>query len=258
MQRCIPGEAHCNPGGQGGGEGSQPSSEWCRCHVRCPWSWLEYGQPLRRILQWQLGRCQGRLSGKNLLKIEQIYIKGKKVTDYAVRTDTALAFGIPDKIGPGVYRLDLVLVDGTEITWPVPFSITAPFTETTIWEGSETISGWNGVTLGSEDAFINAGIQEGDVVRIYYTAPDDGTWWDIQLVDGHWSNLSLAELDGGNEIKSDNFPGGSQSFSFNVTPEVLAQLTGLQGWGGAMIINGEGGVTITRISLLACSYYRKQ
>ena len=190
------------------------------------------------------------VTGKNLLKIEQIYIKGKKVTDYAVRTDTALAFGIPDKIGPGVYRLDLVLVDGTEITWPVPFSITAPFTETTIWEGSETISGWNGVTLGSEDAFINAGIQEGDVVRIYYTAPDDGTWWDIQLVDGHWTNLKLAELDGGNEIKSDNFPGGSQSFSFNVTPEVLAQLTGLQGWGGAMIINGDGGVTITRISLI--------
>ena len=62
------------------------------------------------------------INGSNLMQIEQVYIKGKKVTDFAVRADDTMSFGIPDKLGPGVYRLDLVLIDGTELTWPVPFA----------------------------------------------------------------------------------------------------------------------------------------
>ena len=198
---------------------------------------------------YQLGK-NITFTGKNLMQVEQVFIKGKKVISYALRTDDAMSIGLPDKIGPGVYRLDLVLIDGTELTWPVPFEITAPYTEKTIWEGSEIVNGWSGKTFGAEDAFQVAGIKESDVVRIYYTAPETA-WWDLQLCDGHWGNLNLAELDGGNEIKQDKgFPGGSQAFSFNVTTELAAQLTNIQGWGGAFIINGDGGVEITRITLI--------
>lgn len=189
-------------------------------------------------------------TGKNLMQIEQVFIKGKKVTNYAIRADDAMSFALPDKIGPGVYRIDLVLIDGTELTWPVPFEITAPYTEKTIWEGSEIINGWSGKSFGAEDAFQAAGIKESDVVRIYYTAPETA-WWALQLCDGHWGKLLLAELNGGQEInQKDGFPGGSQTFSFNVTAEVLAQLTSIAGWGNAFIINGDGGVEITRISLI--------
>lgn len=191
------------------------------------------------------------ITGKNLLQIEQIFVKSKKVTSYAVRTDTAMSFGIPEGLGPGVYRLAIVLIDGTELTWPVPFAITAPFTETFIWQGSQIINGWAGVTFG-DDRFIWAtlGAKVGDQVRIYYTAPEEG-WWDLQLVNGHWGNLSLNELGGGNEIKQDaGFPGGAQSFSFEITEEVLASLTEDVGWGGAFIINGDGNVEITGISLI--------
>lgn len=189
------------------------------------------------------------IGGKNLLNVEQIFIKGKKVVSFAVRGDDNMSFDIPEGIGPGVYRLAMVLVDGTELTWPVPFEITAPFTEKTIWEGSEIVTGWSGKGFAEQDAFINAGIKESDVVRIYFNAPEDN-WWDIQLVDGHWSNLSVPELDGGNEIKSDFYPSGSQMFSFAVTPEILAQLTKIDTWGNAFIINGDGNIEITRISLI--------
>jgi hypothetical protein len=190
-------------------------------------------------------------TGTDLLKIEQVYIKGQKVTDFAVRTDTAMSFTLPEKVGPGVYRLDLVLTDGTEMTWPVPFDVTAPFTETFVWTGSAEVDGWAGVTLG-DDRFIwnTLGLKEGDVIKLYYTAPEEG-WWDLQLNNGHWGGLMLAELDGGNEIKQDaGFPGGSQTFSFNVTEAVVASLTEDVGWGGAMVINGDGKVVITGLSLI--------
>ncbi len=191
------------------------------------------------------------VTGKNLLQIDQLYVKGKRVVDFAVRAKDSMSFAIPEGIGPGVYRLSMILMDGTELTWPVPFAITAPFTETFIWQGSQIINGWAGVTFG-DDRFIWAtlGAKVGDQVRIYYTAPEEG-WWDLQLVNGHWGNLSLNELGGGNEIKQDaGFPGGAQSFSFEITEEVLASLTEDVGWGGAFIINGDGNVEITGISLI--------
>ena len=80
------------------------------------------------------------LTGSKLLQIEKVYVKGQKVTDFAVRADDAMSFMLPEKVGPGVYRLDLVLVDGTELTWPIPFEVTAPFTETFFWEGNEDLS----------------------------------------------------------------------------------------------------------------------
>ena len=191
------------------------------------------------------------LTGKNLMQVEQVFVKGKKVTSFALRADDAMSFALPEGIGPGVYRLTFILIDGTELTWPVPFAITAPFTETFIWQGSQIINGWAGVTFG-DDRFIWAtlGAKVGDQVRIYYTAPEEG-WWDLQLVNGCWDNLSLNELGGGNEIKQDaGFPGGSQIFTFEITEEVLACLNTDKGWGGAFIINGDGNVEITGISLI--------
>ena len=199
---------------------------------------------------YQLGQ-NITFTGKNLMQIEQIYIKGKKVTSFALRTDDAMSIGIPDKIGPGVYRLDIVLIDGTALTWPVPFEITASYTEKTIWEGSAFIDNWSGVTFGDNRyAWVEAGASVGDVVRIYFTAPESD-WWCLQLVNGCWTGLSLKELDGGNEIKQDaGYPGGTQTFSFEITEEVLATLNEDKGWGGAMVINGSGNVEVTRISLI--------
>ncbi len=189
------------------------------------------------------------IEGSNLQNIETISIKGKKVTNFTSRSNEAMAFGIPDGVGPGVYRLVLTLVDGSELTWPVPFEITAPYTETFIWEGSEDLSGWgNSPYLGTPNAFQDAGIAEGDVIRVYFTAYND--WWQFKNLAGHWDELSIAELDGGSTVNTDNFDTSSGYFAFNVTADILAKLTNQDtGWGGAYQCQGEG-VIITGVSLV--------
>ena len=189
------------------------------------------------------------ISGKNLLKIEQIYIKGKKVVNYALRGDDAMSFGIPDKVGPGVYRLDLVLVDGTEMTWPVPFEITAPYTETFIWQGNHDLAGWGAnLEAGPEDGFVQAGLQVGDLVRVYYNTYND--WWQFKLQAGHWDPINLEVLGGENTVSADNAASGNTFFSFEVTEDIYNQLTLTgQGWGYSFVINGEGAY-ITGISMI--------
>ena len=188
------------------------------------------------------------ISGKNLLQIEQVFIKGKKVTSFASRTDTSMSFGIPDKIGPGIYRLELILTDGTELTWPVPFEITAPFTEKFIWEGYEDLGEWsNQPYLGAEGAFADAGMVEGDVVRVYFTPLADD--WMFQAYAGHWDALSLDELGGGKDISAETCDASVGYFAFNVTAQVLAQLTSVQGWGGSWTCNGKH-VALTGLSLI--------
>lgn len=188
------------------------------------------------------------ITGKKLLRIEQIFIKGKKVTDFAVRADNAMSFGIPDKIGPGVYRLDLLLTDGTEMTWPVPFEITAPFTETYIWEGSEDLAAWgNQPYLGADGGFADAGLEVGDLVRIYFTTYEED--WQFQIFSGHWDAMTFPELDGGNTVNADNCDASNGFFSFEVTEDNYALLTTVGGWGGALLTQGQG-VIITGLSMI--------
>ena len=188
-------------------------------------------------------------TGSNLLKVESVSIKGNKVMDYLVREDNAMSFVIPDGMGPGVYRLDFTLIDGTTLTWPVPFEITAAYSETFIWEGYEDLAGWgNSPYLGAEDAFVAAGMAVGDVVRVYFQVlnPD---WWQFQLHDGHWGNISIEELDWDITVSKNNTDPSTGYFAFNVTQAVMDQLTSIQGWGGAFLCNGEG-VALTGVSLI--------
>jgi len=188
------------------------------------------------------------MTGANLLQIDQIYIKGKRVTSFAVRNDDSLAFGIPDGVGPGVYRLNLLLMDGTELTWPVPFEITAPFTETFIWEGYEDLAGWgNQPYLGPDGGFAEAGLQVGDIVRIYFSPLAD--WWQFQIFGGHWEGMTFPELDGSNTVTSDIVEPDAQYFAFEVTDDNFGILTGVGGWGGALLTQGEG-VAITGLSMV--------
>ena len=189
------------------------------------------------------------ITGQNLMQVEQVFVKGKKVTNYALRTDDAMSFGIPDGVGPGVYRLDLVLIDGTELTWPVPFEITAPFTETFIWQGNHDLAGWGAnLEAGPEDGFVQAGLQVGDIVRIYYTTYNDS--WQFKLQAGHWDAINLEVLGGANTVNPDYAASGSTFFSFEVTDDIYNQLTLTgQGWGYSFVINGEGAI-ITGISMI--------
>lgn len=188
------------------------------------------------------------LTGANLLQVESVSIKGIKVTQYQVRGDTEMSFTIPDGIGPGVYRLDLVLLDGSEITWPVPFEITAAYTETFIWEGREDLGSWgNQPYLGADGAFVEAGIAVGDIVRLYYTPTAD--WFQIQIFGGHWEGMTFPELDGGNTVTPENTDPSAGYFAFEVTNDNFGILSTIGGWGGALLTQGENAI-ITGVSLI--------
>ncbi|MBR4756155.1 MAG: hypothetical protein IK076_04370 [Bacteroidales bacterium] len=189
------------------------------------------------------------VSGTNLFMVEQIFIKGKKVVDWNAHSDNAMSFQIPEGIGPGVYRLDLVLNDGQELTWPIPFEVSASYTETFVWQGNHDLAGWGAnLEAGPEDGFVQAGIKVGDVVRVYYSTYND--WWQFKLQDGHWGSINLEQYDNDCLVTTNNANSGDTYLAFEVTQKVYDQLslTG-QGWGYSFVINGEGAI-IKGISLI--------
>lgn len=193
------------------------------------------------------------ISGSNLMKVETINIKGKKVISYSERKDDAMAFDLPEGMGPGVYKLDLGLIDGSELTWAVPFEITAPYTETFIWEGSrETGDYANNLELGGEDDWVNNELAVGDVVRVYFTAANPSEW-SMQLFTGHWAGMSMLfpGLDNPNQFNQDRNPdAASQGYiAFEVTEEIFNLFTEKQWWGSALIVQGKF-LTVTGISFL--------
>lgn len=187
-------------------------------------------------------------TGTNLFAIEQVYIKGKKIVGWATHTDTEISFDLPEGMGPGVYRLDLVLSDGSTLTWAIPFAVTAPYTETYIFDGYEDLGSWSSQPyLGADGAFAESGMVVGDQVRIYYTPLAD--WWQFQVFGGHWESMTFPELGGGNTVSPENQTSGAAFFTFEVTDDNYAILTGAQGWGGALLTQGEN-VAITGVSLI--------
>ena len=193
------------------------------------------------------------ITGANLLKVESVAIKGNKVVQYTVREDNAMSFGIPDGVGPGVYRLEFTLLDGTQLTWPVPFEITASYTETFIWQGSrETGDYANNLELGGEDDWVNAGIAVGDVVRVYFT-PANPAEWSMQLFTGHWTGMSMLfpDLADPNQFNQDRNPDAADTgyVAFEVTQEIYDLFTEKQWWGSALIVQGKN-LTVTGVSLI--------
>ena len=180
------------------------------------------------------------LTGKNLLKIEQVYVKGKKVVDYSVHSDDAMAFALPEGVGPGVYRLNLVLTDDTTLTWPIPFEVTAPYTETFYWEGSEDLGNWSNQPYLGGDGALDGNVVVGDIVRIYYTPYAD--WWQFEVFGGHWDG-QLAK------VTAENTEPGALYYPIEVTDANIGTLTIPQGWGGIFVVQGES-VVITGVSVI--------
>ena len=182
------------------------------------------------------------ITGTNLMQIEKIYIKGKKVTNYAVRTDTAMSFDIPEGLGPGVYRLAITLIDDSELTWPIPFSVTAPFTETFIWEGNSTVT-WSGgaVTDLSWGGYDWSTVAEGTILCAHFTVDDPSGC--IRFGNGSWASIpSLAGLAADGNLPLEE---GMTEYRVELTAEDLDVLVNQ----GGLVVCGTG-FTITGMSFI--------
>lgn len=186
-------------------------------------------------------------SGSDLMQIESISIKGKKVLSYSVRSESQVVFDLPEDLGPGVYRLELTLMDGTELTWPVPFEVTAPYTETIMWEGVQDLGSWSinwSVTPATFFADNNA--KEGDILRIYGQPTAD--WWQVQFFDGHWSGMDTG-LGNGNNVNPKMYDISAGYIAIELDAARAEALTTFTDWGQAFIVQGENFI-VTQISLI--------
>ena len=122
--------------------------------------------------------------------------------------------------------------------------------EIVVWEGSKTSSEYSNVDdMGTEDDWANAGIAEGDVIRIYFTTTDPDNWI-IQLFGLHWGAFEHAS-DGTNKFTNATNPTAIKKgyLEIPVTADIVAELTEKAYWGAAMIWQGDPEVTITKMTL---------
>ena len=117
--------------------------------------------------------------------------------------------------------------------------------ERDVWEGYEDLGSWsNQPYFGAEGILAEMGVKAGDLMRIYFTPTAD--WWQIQIWGGHWDGISIDEF-GGNTVNPDNCSSTS-CIEFVLTDDLLAHFNDIQGWGGALLCQGESAI-ITRIAV---------
>lgn len=113
--------------------------------------------------------------------------------------------------------------------------------ETTVWTGPSGHTGDYAANqeLGGEDDWVNAGIAEGDEVRIYFT-PDDPSDWSIQVFDGHWNGMSYVTPNG-TQWNNENDPDAAERgyVSFVATGDAFTAITTHAWWGSALILQGK-------------------
>lgn len=165
------------------------------------------------------------ISGENLMKIESIYIvsktKNEKVTVYSQRADDAMAFMLPNKISTGIYRLGLTLIDGTQMTWSVPFTVTAMMEKRVLWEGNLEINWNDGKIAIPAESFKD--IPGGTLMYVCYTQKDQ-VWGQAQFNYGDWSHIAFTEGDvtfTGELVPTDVYGWFADGQLERVTPVVL-------------------------------------
>ena len=133
--------------------------------------------------------------------------------------------------------------------------------EVTLWEGTAIVNGW-----ADQPGFLNDGGQElkdvgvtaGDIIRFYMTAPDNN--WEVELMDGHWGGMYVrwAEYDHGGTESDGTTPRAytivdltNKGYADYVLTEAdIVKATTQQNWGNVFLLNGDGNLTVTRLSLL--------
>lgn len=148
-----------------------------------------------------------------------------------------------------------ILISSIEIT---PAAATPAETETVLWEGTALVNGWADQPYllsdgGKELTDNNA--KAGDKIRFYCSAPDDN--WQMELTSGHWDGMYFryAPKDQGPEADGsarayEIVDISNGYFDFVVTDEFLAKATASQGWGGVFVLNGDGNLTVTKLTLV--------
>ena len=148
-----------------------------------------------------------------------------------------------------------ILISSIEIT---PAAGEPAVQETVLWEGTALVNGWADQPMMLSDGgkeLTDAGAAVGDRLRIYFTAPDDN--WQVELTNGHWDGMldRYAAKDLGPEADGSprHYTIVDQSkgyFEYTIDQDFLTKATTTQYWGGSFLLNGDGNMTVTKVSLV--------
>ena len=169
-------------------------------------------------------------------------------------TDGKLTIGIKKIEHPGT---DWTVWDNFELEYYGSAAEPA-VEETVLWEGTALVNGWADQPMMLSDGgkeLTDAGAAVGDRLRIYFTAPDDN--WQVELTNGHWDGMldRYAAKDLGPEADGSprHYTIVDQSkgyFEYTIDQDFLTKATTAQYWGGSFLLNGDGNMTVTKVSLV--------
>ncbi len=141
-----------------------------------------------------------------------------------------------------------LIIQGSDLTFTKIEIVQEISQETTVWEGDKVVSGWANIEdIGTETSFKDAGLAVGMEIRFYVT--EVGASWQFQAFDGDWSP-QFTFGDKGGQLNQDNTTITDGYFSVVVDEAMYTELTDVQGWGSAIIVQGDGGYHLVRIAIM--------
>ena len=176
--------------------------------------------------------------------------------DYGLETIKAEAGSVqvklPDNIPYGTYPVKFINKDGNLETTQVQVLVTSP--EYTLMNTPTTISGWGDPRIYL-DRTTPTDISKLTIVPgvskliLYYDAP---AWFDLQFNDASWTTYGEVKADASSTLTNGAAPiGNGQKVEVTVTQAMLNAWNVQDGWSGYFtIIQGDGGVTVNKITLL--------
>ena len=119
--------------------------------------------------------------------------------------------------------------------------------ETTLWEGSEDMGTWSNQPYILSDGgaeFKTLGVKAGQIIRCYGTRLADN--WQLQVLEGHWSNNDHPYGNWGNWSNEEFDANGC--LAFTLTQEMIDRAYQSDGWGGVFVVQGQYFV-LTKITI---------
>ena len=130
--------------------------------------------------------------------------------------------------------------------------------EAVLWEGEAVATGWAnqpGLLSDGGAELTAAGAAAGDIIRFYCTAPDDN--WQCELTEGHWGGMitrwaakDLGPNEDGSERVYEIVDLSKGYIDLTLTEDMLTKATTQQYWGNVFLLNGDGGFTVSKLTLI--------
>jgi hypothetical protein len=110
--------------------------------------------------------------------------------------------------------------------------------ETTLWEGNEDLGQWSNQPYILSDGgaeFKDLGVKAGQIIRCYGERKTDQ--WQLQVLEGHWSNNDNPYGNWGYWDNSEIDANGC--LAFELTQAMIDRAYQSDGWGGVFVVQGQ-------------------